>query len=144
MSEEKPSIKVTPVNTWNEQGDRFILTFDEEESVYYYDNHKRDGYGLVAGKNSRFMGTDSRISKTNFEELFNKLNELYRENQALKNGNEYHKILKEKFRKEEHELLESYESAYQLGSKDTARFYMDLINILGEIEQHTFQGEEYE
>lgn len=136
-------IKYEPVKTFNENGDRFVLTIDSKNGVYYYDNHKRDGFGLYAGDDETHFG-EGKIVKKNFEDLFNKLNELYNENQALKNGNEYHQILKKKFDAEETELLGLYEVAMKSGHKENARMYMDIINILGEIWQHTIQGEEYE
>lgn len=136
-------IKYEPVKTFNENGDRFVLTIDSKNGVYYYDNHKRDGFGLYAGDDETYFG-EGKIVKKNFEDLFSKLNELYNENQALKKGNEYYQILKNKFDAEEKELLGLYEVAMKSGYKENARMYMDIINILGEIWQHTIQGEEYE
>lgn len=136
-------MKIEPINTHNRNNDRFVLTIDDDNSVYYYDNHKRDGFGLYAGDDETHF-SEGKIVKKNFEDLFSKINELYNENQALKNGNEYHQILKKKFDAEEKELLGLYEVALKSGHKENARMYMDIINILGEIWQHTFQGEEYE
>lgn len=92
-------IQYKSVNTHNENGDRFVLTIDPEDNgVTIYDNHKRDGYGLYSGDDSKgFMGDGSKISKTNFQYLVDKLNELYVENQALKNDSEYHQIVMDKF-----------------------------------------------
>lgn len=67
-------IKVKPVRTHNSNGDRFILTIDEDNGVTYFDNHKRDGYGLYAGDNNQF--SDGKISVKNFEDLISKLNSL--------------------------------------------------------------------
>lgn len=136
-------MKIEPINTHNRNNDRFVLTIDDDNSVYYYDNHKRDGFGLYAGDGETKF-SEGKIVKKNFEDLFSKINELYNENQALKKGNEYHQILKKKFDAEEKELLGLYEVALKSGHKENARMYMDIINILGEIWQHTFQGEEYE
>lgn len=136
-------MKIEPINTHNRNNDRFVLTIDDDNSVSYYDNHKRDGFGLYAGDDETHF-SEGKIVKKNFEDLFSKINELYNENQALKNGNEYHQILKKKFDAEEKELLGLYEVALKSGHKENARIYMDVINILGEIWQHTFQGEEYE
>lgn len=145
MTKEGIDIKSEPVQTHNENGDRFVLTFGKDNSVSYYDNHKRDGYGLYSGDDSKgFMGCDSKISRYNFIELFSKLNELYWENQALKDGNEYHKILKEKFKEEKDTLFSLWSIALEKDDKDNAKYYLDLMNTLGEIEQYTFQGEEYE
>ena len=138
-------IKVKPVRTHNSNGDRFILTIDEDNGVTYFDNHKRDGYCLYAGDNSQF--SDGKISVKNFEELINKLNTLYLENQALKKDSCYHQIVMQKFDEE----IEEWEGLWNVAIKDDTpmtlplhRYYMDVIIALEDIKQHTFQGEEYE
>lgn len=136
-------MKFEPINTHNRNNDRFVLTIDDDNSVSYYDNHKRDGFGLYAG-DGEVKFSEGKIVKKNFEDLFSKINELYNENQALKNSNEYHQILKRKFDAEEKKLLGLYDVALKSGHKENAKIYLDVINILGEIWQHTFQGEEYE
>ena len=43
------------VNTHDNEGNRFVLTFDEtDNSVTVFDNHKRDGYGLYTLDKVRF------------------------------------------------------------------------------------------
>ena len=139
-------IKVKPVRTHNSNGDRFILTIGEDDnSVFYFDNHKRDGYGLYAGDNSQF--SDGKISVKNFEELINKLNSLYLENQALKKDSSYHQIVMQKFDEEIEEWEKLWNVAIEKDETMTLpvhRYYMDVINALEDIKQHTFQGEEYE
>ena len=131
-------IKYGEVNTHNENGDRFVLTFEENGGVWVYDNHLRDGYGLYAGDDSSF--TDGKVNKENIEYIIGKLNELYEENKALKNGNKYHQLLMDKFDEEMEEWLWYLENSR--GDRSMKRVYWEVIRCLGDIKE-VLDGDEY-
>lgn len=133
-----------PVKTYDDEGNRFVLDIDDEDgSVFYFDNHKRDGYGLVAGRDCKFTNGEV-YNEENFKELFRKLNELYLENQALKNNDGYHQMVMSKFDKWIHEFEKLALISLESKDNDTFRYYNDVGSTLEDIKQHTFQGEEYE
>lgn len=146
IDDKKPDIRYKPVKTWNENNDRFILTIDDEDSVSVYDNHKRDGYGLYCGNKTRgFMGDGRKISEENFKYLIGKLNDLYVENQLLKNNDEgYHKLVMDKIDKEKAEYMALSEIALEDGNKELAQFFLQVYDVLDEVQEDTIQGEEYE
>ena len=143
-------ITYKPVNTHDAEGNRFVLTFDEtDNSVTVFDNHKRDGYVLYAGDNKQFTGGE-KLSKTHMTYLIQKMNELYNENQALKEGSKYHQIVIKKI----DELIEEFEfysvQSYgrYLDSEDEKdklvyQSYMDVSLSLQYI-RSIIQGDEYE
>ena len=137
------NIQITPIKTHNDNNDRFVLSINNDGSIYYYDNHKRDGYGLLAGQDSKFT-TGEVYNENNFKELFKKLNELYLENQALKNNDKYHQIVMDKFNKEIKEFEGLAFLCLERDDTDNWRYYHDVASTLEDIRQHTFQGEEYE
>lgn len=145
-------IKTKPVKTRNENGDRFILTIDEEDnSVTIYDNHKRDGYCLYSGDGkTEIFGNGKHINEANFQYYVDKMNELYMENQALKNNNEYHQIVMDKLDK----AIEEYEFFYITSLKrynETKKEKDKLLHMaygwtLTDLQciQDDLQGDEYE
>lgn len=141
-------IKYEPIKTHDDEGNRFVLTIDERDnSTWLYDNHKRDGYGIYAGDNSRF--SDGKINKENMRYLTGKLNELYNENQALKNHDNYHQFVMSKLDKlidEFHFYVDRSFERYHESKSDNDRLtffsYLDVVNSLEYVKEE-LQCEEY-
>jgi len=144
------TIKAVPVKTHDSEGNRFVFDNDpDDNSVWIYDNHKRDGYGIYAGDDSHF--SDGPCSISNLKYLCDKLNELYIENQALKNGDAYQQLVLSKIDR----LIDEYEFFFVQRMKEYiesdrdeklkfkrdlyGQFLLDLQYIRNEL-----TGEEYE
>ncbi len=144
VEDDKPQIKYEPVNTHNENNDRFVLTVYPNNGVTIYDNFHRDGYGLYAG-DGRVRFSEGKVSVKNFQYLTDRLNEFYNENQLLKNNDKgYHKLVIDKISKEMEYYLESWKRALDNDNKKLADFYLEVYKELGEVKDYTIQGLEYE
>lgn len=150
VENKEVDIKVKPVNTHDAEGNRFVFTHDpEDNSVWFYDNHKRDGYGIYAGDGCHFTNGQP-ISIKNIQYILDKLNELYLENQALKNDSEYHKIvmgkLDEKIEEWEFYFTNSLKRYHETRNPEDRllhKAYGWTLNDLNYVKDE-LQGEEYE
>ena len=86
------------------------------------------------------MGENGPVSISNLKYFTSKLNEYYNENQALKNGNEYQKILLKKLDK----FMDEW-TFYYTHSNDTdlKKAYLEVLKMINDIRDE-FIGEEYE
>ena len=141
----KPKFGFKPIKTHNENGDRWVLDHDEDDgSVYVYDNYKRDGYGIYAGEGYTFSNNQKIRLKTIIM-LVDKINELFKENQYLKNNDKaYHKLVMNKLKKEAEHYFDLWQVAMKKNHKDNADFYLEVYKALYDVRDYTIQGEEYE
>lgn len=100
------------------------------------DNNRRDSYGIYT--TSKFMGNNDHISESNLKYFVEILNELYTENQALKNGNDYHKLVLSKLDDE----IDFYHQVLDKAASDKKKIYFEIINCLEEVKEE-LQGEDY-
>lgn len=100
------------------------------------DNNRRDSYGIYT--TGKFMGNNDHISESNLKYFVEILNELYTENQALKNGNEYHKLVLSKIDDE----INFYHQVLDKAASDKKKIYFEIINCLEEVKEE-LQGEDY-
>ena len=100
------------------------------------DNNRRDSYGIYT--TSKFMGNNDHISESNLKYFVEILNELYTENQALKNGNEYNKLVLSKLDDE----IDFYHQVLDKAASDKKKIYFEIINCLEEVKEE-LQGEDY-
>ena len=119
--------------------ERFQLNVNDEGSVDLNDCNKRESYGIYTSY-GKFMGEDGPVSISNLKYFTSKLNEYYNENQALKNGNEYQKILLKKLDKFMDEWTFYYTHS---NDKDLKKAYLEVLKMLNDIRDE-FTGEEYE
>ena len=103
------NVRSESVNTHNANGERFVLTIGDDDSVTVYDNYKRKGFGLYCGDDCEsFMGGDSKISKSNFILLLKQLNDLYLENISLLEEDSSYEVVLNKLDL----LIQKYEDEY--------------------------------
>ena len=117
--------------------------------IEVYDTHKRQGYGIYTEK-GKFMCDDLPVSISNLKYFFNKLNEYYDENQALKNSNDYHALVLSKLDR----LIDEFNFYFNKSlerytknrtEKDRLNYlsYMDVVSSLEYVKEE-LQGEDYE
>ena len=87
---------------------------------------------------SKFMGNNDHISQSNLEYFIEILNELYTENQSLKNGDDYHKLVLSKLDQE----IEFYHQVLDTAASEKKKIYFEIINCLEEVKEE-LQGEDY-
>ena len=80
MGKEKPKIEYKKIKTQDSKGNRFVYS-EDDGSIWVYDNHMRDGYGIYT-KKGEFIG-GGQFACSNFKYLIDKLNKYYNENQAF-------------------------------------------------------------
>ena len=123
--------------------ERFSLKIKKDEDddgkiqwIDIRDNNRRDSYGIYT--TSKFMGNNDHISEYSLRYFVEILNELYTENQALKNGNEYHKLVLSKLDDE----IDFYHQVLDEAASDKKKIYFEIIKCLEEVEEE-LQGEDY-